>query len=169
MTFSICVREKGPGFTVDDAIDRLLVQDKSASLRQVHGVDVRGGAHAFTGQDCDEWSRHRVESSRGITATGNHIHDNDIGIYVFPIERDESDVRIDNNSIVDNRIGVDTDALTEGALRLRDNLIAGNSEFGVRGLSGTTCQSTRVTTTRVTRRVRRALPPTIATLRSPIP
>jgi len=62
-----------PDLAVDDALPGLLEQDENASLRQVHGVDFRGNAYAFTGGDCDGWAGHRVEEDEGITAAGNML------------------------------------------------------------------------------------------------
>lgn len=58
---------------VDDALEGLLAQDDDADLRQVHGVDARGTAYAYTGSGCDEWSGHRVHEADGITAAGNML------------------------------------------------------------------------------------------------
>jgi uncharacterized Ntn-hydrolase superfamily protein len=62
-----------PDLSVDDALAGLLEQDDHAHLRQVHGVDYRGRAFAFTGEGCDGWAGHRVEEDDGITAAGNML------------------------------------------------------------------------------------------------
>ncbi|MEF8788917.1 MAG: DUF1028 domain-containing protein [Haloarculaceae archaeon] len=62
-----------PDLGVDDALPGLLEQDDHHELRQVHGVDFRGNAYAFTGEDCDGWAGHRVEEPEGITAAGNML------------------------------------------------------------------------------------------------
>jgi uncharacterized Ntn-hydrolase superfamily protein len=56
---------------VDDALPGLLEQDEHSELRQLHGIDYRGNAFAFTGEECDEWSGHELRE--GITAAGNML------------------------------------------------------------------------------------------------
>lgn len=58
---------------VDDAIEGLLAQDDHSDLRQVHGVDARGNAYAFSGENCDEWFGHEVHEAKGVTAAGNML------------------------------------------------------------------------------------------------
>lgn len=58
---------------VDDALPGLLEQDDHSDLRQLHGVDARGNAFAFTGENCDEWCGHRVHAEEGLTAAGNML------------------------------------------------------------------------------------------------
>ena len=62
-----------PDLAVDDALPGLLEQDDHHELRQVHGVDFRGNAYGFTGDDCDGWAGHRVAEDEGITAAGNML------------------------------------------------------------------------------------------------
>lgn len=58
---------------VGDALEGLLAQDDGRELRQVHGVDARGNAYAFTGDDCEGWCGHRVHEDAGVTAAGNML------------------------------------------------------------------------------------------------
>ncbi|WP_435194592.1 DUF1028 domain-containing protein [Natronomonas sp. EA1] len=58
---------------VDDALTGLLAQDDHSALRQVHGLDYRGEAFAFTGTDCDGWCGHEVREDEGITVAGNML------------------------------------------------------------------------------------------------
>lgn len=58
---------------VDDALEGLLAQDDHSDLRQVHGVDARGNAYAFSGENCDEWFGHEVHEAKGVTAAGNML------------------------------------------------------------------------------------------------
>jgi uncharacterized Ntn-hydrolase superfamily protein len=58
---------------VGDALDGLLAQDEHADLRQVHGVDARGEAFAFSGENCDDWFGHHVHEDEGVTVAGNML------------------------------------------------------------------------------------------------
>ena len=58
---------------VDDALRGLLAQDDRSDLRQVHGVDARGDAYAFSGENCEGWFGHRVDEENGITVAGNML------------------------------------------------------------------------------------------------
>lgn len=58
---------------VDDALPGLLARDDARENRQLHGVDYRGNAFAFTGDDCDPWAGHRVDDEAGVTAAGNML------------------------------------------------------------------------------------------------
>ena len=62
-----------PDLAVDDALEGLLAQDDHSDLRQVHGVDSRGNAFAFSGENCDGWFGHQVHEERGVTAAGNML------------------------------------------------------------------------------------------------
>lgn len=62
-----------PDLAVDDALEGLLAQDDHSDLRQVHGVDARGNAYAFSGENCDGWFGHEVHEEKGITAAGNML------------------------------------------------------------------------------------------------
>ncbi|WP_137286461.1 DUF1028 domain-containing protein [Halorussus salinisoli] len=62
---------------VDDALEGLLAQDDHSDLRQVHGVDARGNAYAFSGENCDGWFGHEVHEEKGITAAGNMLEGGD--------------------------------------------------------------------------------------------
>jgi uncharacterized Ntn-hydrolase superfamily protein len=58
---------------VGGALSGLLTQDERSDLRQVHGLDARGDAYAFSGENCEEWFGHQVEEEKGITAAGNML------------------------------------------------------------------------------------------------
>lgn len=58
---------------VDDALSGLLAQDDHSDLRQVHGIDFRGNAYAFSGDGCDGWFGHEVHGDEGITVAGNML------------------------------------------------------------------------------------------------
>lgn len=58
---------------VGDALKGLLTQDDRSDLRQVHGVDARGNAFAYSGENCDGWFGHRVREDQGLTAAGNML------------------------------------------------------------------------------------------------
>ena len=58
---------------IDDALSGLLSQDDRSDLRQVHGVDARGNAYAYSGENCEGWFGHRVDEKGGITAAGNML------------------------------------------------------------------------------------------------
>ncbi|WP_458209446.1 DUF1028 domain-containing protein [Haladaptatus sp. NG-SE-30] len=62
-----------PDLAIDDALEGLLAQDDYSNLRQVHGLDVRGNAYAFSGDDCDDWFGHQVHEEQGITVAGNML------------------------------------------------------------------------------------------------
>lgn len=59
--------------SIEDAVQGLLNQDERADLRQVHGLDARGNAFAFSGDNCDGWFGHQVHETDGITAAGNML------------------------------------------------------------------------------------------------
>lgn len=58
---------------VGDALSGLLARDEDSARRQLHGVDDRGDAFAFTGDDCEGWCGHLVREERGVTAAGNML------------------------------------------------------------------------------------------------
>jgi uncharacterized Ntn-hydrolase superfamily protein len=62
-----------PDLGVDDALAGLLAQDDHSHLRQVHGLDARGNAFAFSGDGCDGWFGHQIREELGITAAGNML------------------------------------------------------------------------------------------------
>lgn len=62
---------------VSDALAGVLRQDDDSALRQLHGVDDRGDAFAFTGDDCEPWCGHVVRESEGVTAAGNMLANGD--------------------------------------------------------------------------------------------
>lgn len=62
-----------PDLAVDDALAGLLAQDDHADLRQVHGLDARGNAFAYSGDGCDGWFGHAVHEERGVTVAGNML------------------------------------------------------------------------------------------------
>lgn len=58
---------------IDHALEGLLAVDDHSQNRQVHGLDARGNAYAFSGDNCDGWYGHQVHEDRGITAAGNML------------------------------------------------------------------------------------------------
>jgi uncharacterized Ntn-hydrolase superfamily protein len=62
-----------PDLAVGDALDGLLAQDDHAHRRQVHGLDARGNAYAFSGDGCDGWFGHQVHEGDGVTVAGNML------------------------------------------------------------------------------------------------
>lgn len=62
---------------VSDALEGLLARDDDSALRQLHGVDDRGGAFAFTGDGCEEWCGDLVRKADGVTAAGNMLANGD--------------------------------------------------------------------------------------------
>ena len=62
-----------PDLAVDDALDGLLARDDNAALRQVHGLDAHGNAHAVSGDGCEGWFGHQIHADRGITVAGNML------------------------------------------------------------------------------------------------
>jgi uncharacterized Ntn-hydrolase superfamily protein len=62
-----------PDLAVDDALDGLLARDDNAALRQVHGLDAHGNAHAVSGDGCEGWFGHQVHADRGVTVAGNML------------------------------------------------------------------------------------------------
>ncbi|HZD43927.1 MAG TPA: DUF1028 domain-containing protein, partial [Methanomicrobiales archaeon] len=62
-----------PDLGVDDALSGLLEQDDHRHLRQVHGLDARGNAFAFSGDGCDGWFGHQVHEESRITVAGNML------------------------------------------------------------------------------------------------
>ncbi|WP_232688864.1 DUF1028 domain-containing protein [Halobacterium zhouii] len=62
---------------VTDALDGVLSRDENAELRQLHGVDDRGDAYAFTGDGCESWCGHVVREDEGVTAAGNMLANGD--------------------------------------------------------------------------------------------
>jgi hypothetical protein len=70
----------------------------------------------------------------GGVIDNNTLSENDVGIIVFYTAVSEGGLLIANNRITDNRVGVfvDADSANPQIIRLRGNIINGNSEFGVR-------------------------------------
>jgi uncharacterized Ntn-hydrolase superfamily protein len=66
-----------PDLTINDALDGLLTRDDHADLRQVHGLDAHGNAHAVSGEGCDGWFGHQVHAERGVTVAGNMLDSGD--------------------------------------------------------------------------------------------
>ncbi|WP_435157200.1 DUF1028 domain-containing protein [Haladaptatus sp. DFWS20] len=62
-----------PDIAVNDALEGLLTQDDHSELRQVHGLDARGNAFAYSGDGCDGWFGHRVHEERDLTVAGNML------------------------------------------------------------------------------------------------
>jgi len=58
---------------IDHALEGLLAVDDHSQNRQVHGLDARGNAFAFSGDNCDGWFGHRVREDDGVTAAGNML------------------------------------------------------------------------------------------------
>lgn len=58
---------------IDCALKGLLAADDHSQNRQVHGLDARGNAYAFSGDNCDGWYGHQVHEENGITAAGNML------------------------------------------------------------------------------------------------
>jgi uncharacterized Ntn-hydrolase superfamily protein len=58
---------------IDHALEGMLAVDDHSQNRQVHGLDARGNAFAFSGDNCDDWYGHRVREEVGITAAGNML------------------------------------------------------------------------------------------------
>ena len=86
--------------TVSDALPGLLARDDDSELRQLHGVDDKGDAYAFTGDECEEWSGHRVEIEDGVTAAGNMLSSGetlDAAVDTFLATRDDAS----NDSVPD--------------------------------------------------------------------
>ncbi|WP_266080187.1 DUF1028 domain-containing protein [Haladaptatus caseinilyticus] len=74
---NVCLGRRGiallPDIAVDDALKGLLEQDDHSDLRQVHGLDVRGNAFAYSGDGCDGWFGHRVHEEHDLTVAGNML------------------------------------------------------------------------------------------------
>lgn len=62
-----------PDLSVHDALDGLLARDNHADLRQVHGLDRHGNAHAVSGEGCEEWFGHQIHPKNGVTVAGNML------------------------------------------------------------------------------------------------
>ncbi|GAA0232001.1 DUF1028 domain-containing protein [Haladaptatus pallidirubidus] len=62
-----------PDIAVNDALEGLLAQDDHSDLRQVHGLDARGNAFAYSGDGCDGWFGHQVHEELGLTVAGNML------------------------------------------------------------------------------------------------
>jgi uncharacterized Ntn-hydrolase superfamily protein len=58
---------------IEYALEGLLAVDEHSRNRQVHGLDARGNAFAFSGDNCDGWFGHQVHRDAGITAAGNML------------------------------------------------------------------------------------------------
>jgi uncharacterized Ntn-hydrolase superfamily protein len=57
------------GRSAQNTLDTLLANDTNRAHRQVGIVDSRGGAAAFTGEDCFDWAGHKI--GEGFTCQGN--------------------------------------------------------------------------------------------------
>lgn len=78
---------------IDDVLEGLLEQDGDSDLRQIHGVDARDNAYAFSGGNCEEWFGHQIHEERGITAAGNMLTGEEtLTAAVEAIDKDTSDV-----------------------------------------------------------------------------
>ena len=83
-----------PDLGVDDALAGLLEQDDYSHLRQVHGLDARGNAFAFSGDGCDGWFGDQVHEERDVTVAGNMLVGEatlDALVEGFEVREDESD------------------------------------------------------------------------------
>lgn len=58
---------------IDHALEGMLAVDDHSQNRQVHGLDARGNAFAFSGDGCEGWYGHEVREDDGITAAGNML------------------------------------------------------------------------------------------------
>jgi uncharacterized Ntn-hydrolase superfamily protein len=58
---------------IEDALTGLLAVDDHSENRQVHGLDARGNAYAFSGDDCEGWYGHQVHEDEGVTVAGNML------------------------------------------------------------------------------------------------
>lgn len=58
---------------IDHALSGLLAVDDHSENRQVHGLDARGNAFAFSGDNCDGWYGHQVHEDEGVTVAGNML------------------------------------------------------------------------------------------------
>lgn len=58
---------------IGHALEGMLAVDDHSQNRQVHGLDARGNAFAFSGDNCDGWYGHRVREDDGVTAAGNML------------------------------------------------------------------------------------------------
>jgi len=101
---------------IDDALPGLLARDDRSDLRQVHGVDARGNAYAFSGEHCEGWSGHRVDGE-SITAAGNMLANGETLDAATDVLRDRS-------------AGAGADAATGFGERLIDALAAGREAGG---------------------------------------
>ncbi|PSP74154.1 DUF1028 domain-containing protein [Halobacteriales archaeon QS_3_64_16] len=109
---------------VGDVLDGLLAQDERSDLRQVHGLDARGDAYAFSGENCEEWFGHRVEEGTGTTAAGNMLANGEtLDAAIEALNRD----REANAATAEASTGTGTDDADEAELtdRLIDALAAG--------------------------------------------
>ncbi|MFD1514482.1 right-handed parallel beta-helix repeat-containing protein [Halomarina rubra] len=110
-------------------------------------IDGAGGAGIVVsegGVDIDVLRNNITNASVGIeylaaggTVAENDISYNDVGIGLYAVEPVDSviDVLVRNNRIIDNRVGVFSESIVEtDGLQVHDNLIAGNSEFGVNNI-----------------------------------
>jgi uncharacterized Ntn-hydrolase superfamily protein len=62
-----------PDLGINDALSGLLEQDDHSHLRQVHGLDARGNAFAYSGDGCDGWFGHQVHEEKDLTVAGNML------------------------------------------------------------------------------------------------
>lgn len=119
---------------IDDALCGLLSQDERSDLRQVHGVDARGNAYAYSGENCEGWFGHRVDEERGITAAGNMLENEETLAAAIDVLRENGDESTSTNVDTDTETGTDTgtEAVADGEFtgRLMDALAAGKEAGG---------------------------------------
>lgn len=59
------------GLPAPETIDAVIAADHGRDTRQLHGVDCRGRAAAFTGTDSVDWAGHRLD--QGVSVAGNML------------------------------------------------------------------------------------------------
>lgn len=122
---------------IGHALEGLLAVDDHSQNRQVHGLDARGNAFAFSGDGCDGWFGHQVHDDAGITAAGNMLTGEET--LDAAVERLEESAPIASDSTVaddaDEATNADATNATHAAdadlvARLIDALAAGRNAGG---------------------------------------
>ena len=115
-----------PDLAIDDALRGLLAQDDRSDLRQVHGVDARGNAYAFAGENCEGWFGHRVDEECGITAAGNMLETGETLVVASDVLREGGGMD------AEERAEAEPEMVTGGEFseRLIDALAAGKEAGG---------------------------------------
>lgn len=119
-------------------------RDVLVADNRIDGAGGDGVVVVEGGTDIDVLRNNITNASEGIeylaaggTIAENDISGNDVGIGLYAVEPvdDVIDVLVQNNRITDNRVGIFSESIVDtDGLRVRDNLIAGNSEFGVNNI-----------------------------------